>query len=510
MPPATANNNKRELLFLKSHPNLSAGIGVSHTFLCAGVVFGWASLLPVLRYSEGIDLTPETYAQIFTAGAIGNYVSNLPFGLLLDRAGPKVCGMVASISFAIGLLLCSYAAESSACLTVGFGLLGFTGPAIQIPTLHLATLLPGRGSEAVYMSAQAAAFDGGTAIFAAFAFINQACGLSSATFFRGYLLVPLYTFLTAVLIWPNQILGEVHEGMTSDSPSVQGSERSLLRRSSSFASGPGSPFLTASNRAQKLEELSSSIRPQTEKASKLKDAPLSVILTHPSFYCLAIWVSIHILKLNFVVATINDQLRLGPLSEDAVTTLINTFGSMLPFGFVIMPLAAYLLKTDASKAFQVSNLFGVLYGAVLLFSNASVVANILVIFPLVATSRQLVYSTVFHQIGSLFGFSNYGVLLGLTNIVVSGISCIQTPMVSWAVSVGSFVGPNLLLFLLTIPLFGVVLWTKEDKAFEFTTIQNKVDENVEMGIEPGYETQYGAVGMDIDKESKPLKRSYSG
>lgn len=59
---------------LKAHPILAASVGVIHTLLTAGVVFGWASLLPMLR-SEGIDLSPTEFARIFTHGAIGNYLS---------------------------------------------------------------------------------------------------------------------------------------------------------------------------------------------------------------------------------------------------------------------------------------------------------------------------------------------------------------------------------------------------------------------------------------------------
>lgn len=83
------------------------------------------------------------------------------------------------------------------------------------------------------------------------------------------------------------------------------------------------------------------------------------------------------------------------------------------------------------------------------------------VFPAVATSRQLVYSTVFHQTGELFGFENYGVLLGLTNVVVSAISMCQGPLVEWAqLSQYGYLGPNLVLLLLTFPLFGIVYGTR--------------------------------------------------
>lgn len=509
----------KEHEFLKKYRLMSAVVGVSHTFLCAGIVFGWASLLPILRSSSSPsslqNLSTTTYAQIFTAGAIGNYISNLPFGVLLDNRGPKICGVVASLLFMFALWLCSMGTsqfyqtnftkngngDGGLMLGIGYFALGFAGPAIQIPTLHLAKLFQrpqqiiknksnsknnndsGGGGDAAYMSAQAAAFDGGTAIFALFAYSAQLFEWQASPFFLLYSIIPMYTFLTAVYFWPHQILPDDDES----------SEGNTVRESQSTHSfgGPGSPFLSPHSAKQMSLRNNKKRQSEIPQVSPLKDAPLSKVLTHSSFYCLAIWVALHILKLNFVVATINDQLlssfhvsssstplslndesdspllssASSILSLDAkiVPTLINIFGAMLPFGFVIMPLTAYLLQTNPLSSFQMANIFGIVYGGILTWAPRNTFLLSCVAFPMVATSRQLVYSTVFHQIGALFGFMNFGVLLGLTNVVVSLVSLIQNPFVSWAEKTAlpsntfaNYFGPNLTLLLMTVPLFGVV------------------------------------------------------
>ena len=467
--------SRREIKFLRSYPFTSAFIGVLHTFLTAGIVFGWASLLQVLR-SEGLDLTPVQFARVFTLGAVGNYLSNLPFGFLLDHQGPKTCCVVASLFFALGLFLCSLAHQSSLALSIGFGLLGFAGPAIQTPTLHLVKLFEPHGKGGTFMSAQAAAFDGGTAVFALLAFASQGWGFQSAQFFRLFMIIPIFTSVTAILIWPNNTLSD-------DDPT---SPLAIMSKtlSTTALGGPGSPFLTPT-RAARPKNKTKAVPPK----SSLKDADLLVVLRSPSFYCLAIWVGVHILKLNFVVATINNQLSIRSGSDLASTTrMVNVFGSMLPFGFVIMPLAAYLLETNALLAFQVSNTFGVLYGAVLAFLPTSNIALMLVVFPLVATSRQLVYSTVFQEIGELFGFRNYGVLLGIVNIVVSGISFLQNPMVAWAESVGTYFGTNVVLLAITLPLFVTVKW-----ALGPTPVQSK--------ILPNEKKTYGTISNDNLEEN---------
>ena len=63
--------------------------------------------------------------------------------------------------------------------------------------------------------------------------------------------------------------------------------------------------------------------------------------------------------------------------------------------------------------------------------------------------------------GELFGFENYRFLLGLTNVVVSAVSMCQGPLVEWAqLAQRGYLGPNLALLVLTLPLFAVVYGTK--------------------------------------------------
>lgn len=417
---------------LERHPVLFACVGVIHTLLTSGIVFGWASLLPVLR-SEGIDLSPGDFARIFTHGAVGNYLSTLPFGMILDNFGPKYCGIIASILFSVGLFLCSLALKSTWALDAGFALLGFAGPAIQLPTLHLARLFPGEtreggnGGAALFMSAQAGAFDGGTMVFALFAAANTIFGMTTSNFFIVYMVVPLFTLLTAIFVWPNEILRD----------------STAMTKRHSFAS-PYS-YLSPATHAD----------PSAMSMSSLKDRPLSVILTRPPFYCLSGWVAIHILKLNFVVATINDQLD-ESMDPQTANILIGIFGAMLPFGFVVLPLVAYGLGNSTMACFQTANVVGVLYGLVLALFPDQAFYQVFIVFSAVATSRQLVYSTVFHQTGELFGFKNYGILLGLTNIIVSSASLVQGPLVEWAEACEDYFGANMCLLLATFPLFGLV------------------------------------------------------
>lgn len=449
---------------LRSHPVFFSSLGVLHTLLTAGIVFGWASLLPILR-REHVALSPASFARVFTHGAIGNYLSSLPFGLLLDRFGPRACGVFASALFAAGCFLCSLARDSPLALDAGFTLLGFAGPAVQLPTLHLARLFPGEareggsGGAALMMSAQAGAFDGGTFIFFLFAAVADTFSVSSSAFFRVYMLVPLCTLLTAIFIWPDTILPDAHEKTTI---TLKRTDSYLGRMAYLNAAVVDDDALDRELPITAAPEPTASAPPAAEPdaaESSLKDVPLRVLLSQPHFYCLALWVSVHILKLNFVVATINDQLRYSfPGNKETAGSLIDMFGALLPFGFVILPLVAFLL-TRPMICFQLANAIGLVYGAIITFLPSVAPALVLGVFAPVATSRQLVYSTVFHQTGELFGFSNYGVMLGLINVMVSAVSLLQNPLVDWAESSGGYYGANCVLLAFTVPLVPLAFFT---------------------------------------------------
>ena len=116
-------------------------------------------------------------------------------------------------------------------------------------------------------------------------------------------------------------------------------------------------------------------------------------------------------------------------------------------------------RQPAILAFQVANAIGVLYGVVLVYGSSSAFLLVGLVFPAVAMSRQLVYSTVFHQIGEVIGFENYGVILGLANLCVSLFSMLQTPLEQWSENLQMYKYTNAVLCAITLPLFGSVLWT---------------------------------------------------
>mmetsp|Transcript_22259 Transcript_22259/g.46893 ORF Transcript_22259/g.46893 Transcript_22259/m.46893 type:complete len:493 (-) Transcript_22259:3099-4577(-) len=422
---------------LKARPVVWGVVAITQTLLTSGLIFGWASLLPIIRKSE-TNYTPEQYSLIFTAGAIGNYTSTLVFGIIMDNVGPRFTGVIASTSLVIGLILCSFD-ENYGSFTIGFYVIGFAGPGIQMPTLHLANLFPSKtgGTGAFYMSAQAAAFDGGTAVFAVYRMIYEWTSLSASTFFLLYTAIPFWCLFTAIFAWPNEIL---------ETPSHPENPRKSDNIEEHI--GIGSPYLSPKGRL--------STRDEDNAHNSLINAPISTIVKHPSFWALASCAGIHILKFNFFVVTINDQLD-HDVSTKTSNHLIDILGAMLPFGFVALPLVASILDREPVVALELVNSIGILYGAVLTFAPGSLWMQYGIVFPSVACSLQLVYSTLFHQVGDSFGFASYGVSLGLINVTVSAFSAVQTPFAKLAENQESYYWANLL-WAATFPFFFTVLF----------------------------------------------------
>ena len=115
--------------------------------------------------------------------------------MLLDTKGPKITGMVSSacyfVAFACAARGCTYASPTFLALGI-FGI-GFVGPALQLPTLGLGCLFSDGGT--ISMSVQAAAYDGGTFVFAAARELYFDYGVPSGTFLTYFMLVPVFTFV---------------------------------------------------------------------------------------------------------------------------------------------------------------------------------------------------------------------------------------------------------------------------------------------------------------------------
>ncbi|KAK3272424.1 hypothetical protein CYMTET_19278 [Cymbomonas tetramitiformis] len=153
----------------------------------------------------------------------------------------------------------------------------------------------------------------------------------------------------------------------------------------------------------------------------------------PQFMYLAVFTSLHVLRLNFIVGTINTQLA-HQMSDNRANSFETVFSLLLPLGGVSAPLTAWLLGNYQSAAYHVCTVFGVAYGLGLTYwSSDSLPGSMVVLystFGCVAVGRQLVYSIVFANTPSLFGYEHLGKLLAAVNLCVFSVGLLQFVLAS--------------------------------------------------------------------------------
>jgi hypothetical protein len=191
------------------------------------------------------------------------------------------------------------------------------------------------------------------------------------------------------------------------------------------------------------------------------------ILTRPFMFLVA-FSSLHSLRLNYCVATIYDQLLKAYDGDADIASDWNTvFSTILPFGFVLVPLTGWWLDTKGSHAsFWLANVLACIYGVSWFFLTEPFF--FVVAACLVACSRQIVFGTSFTSVTLWFGNATFGRMIAVKNIFVAAIGLTLYPITNLSLFLEGYDVANVIMLCLTIPLFfGKQLgqYTEYDKPF---------------------------------------------
>lgn len=136
--------------------------------------------------------------------SITTNVSALPVGAILDRYGPRVCGISASILLAVGTIVMSYAfaiPEFDGFL-IGNFFLALGGTFIFIPSFQMANAFPKYSGTIVALIT--GSFDASAAVFMFYRMAYDRTGLKPDRFFLYYAIVPAFILLSQILILPGR------------------------------------------------------------------------------------------------------------------------------------------------------------------------------------------------------------------------------------------------------------------------------------------------------------------
>lgn len=260
---------KRYFLFLTA---------CSHVLLASGEAYGWTALRPVLIKSglfEGLDAETRNslMTSIATFGIAGNALCKLPLGLILDRFGPRVTSLIGSLLLIAGCLIMALCDKNDQTLPiVGYFLLGIAGPFIQMPCFQFSELFGTRKASA--MAYLITCFELSTGVFWIFEQLNIRFQMDSSQLFLGYACVGLYCLITSGLFWPDL----PYRASPPPPPAGGGDARESRRKAQPVHDPPA-----------------------------LMDKPLHVQICSVPFAYVTLFLSMHIFRQGFLLATVGPQ-----------------------------------------------------------------------------------------------------------------------------------------------------------------------------------------------------------
>lgn len=417
----------------------------------AGPIFGFAALKPVLVaegvYSEacqhnngfgtlGSGPCKEQDLKLnfmFNLGAILTNVDALLVGFILDRYGPRICGLIGSvILFGATLVLSSANSLPGDPWLVGYSLLALGGPFVFISSFHLSNTFSNYSG--TILALLTGAFDASSAVFLGFRVSYEKTNITLSQLFSVYLVVPLFILIANVLIMPSASYKSDEsfaKQLSTSAGEMESEEAALLAseytnyggRRASFVSRRGSSFvherpnlsLTAADADIDSEEVTPGNIAQYGSLEGL--TAREQLCTNWSLLII-IFTTLQMLRINYFVATINSQYTYM-LGHETAQQINSVFDYLLPVGGILsIPMIGYVLDhLSLVGSWTTVVTMAMCIGALNCVPRDW--AAYLHIF-LFVLYRPLYYTAVSDYAAKIFGFKTFGTVYGVI-ICISGL-----------------------------------------------------------------------------------------
>jgi hypothetical protein len=379
---------------------------------------------------------------MFTIAAVSTNVAALPVGTILDRYGPRVCGIIGSIFLAIGAALFSLATRFSFDGYIpGYLFLALGGPFVFISSFQLSNCFPAHSG--LILALLTGAFDSSSALFLLFRILYFGTDgeIDTQKLFLLYLVVPAFILGVQILIMPAEsykTVGEIvklaEDELNAPTPDedeipdpgerVRRQEEHRQRRDSVMSEL--NVLLETSTNAKRAKR-----EDQKNKKSGVWGAlhgysALEQIET-PWFWLITIFTVVQMLRINYFVATVRPQYTYLLQSRDQAKMVNHFFDVALPLGGVLsVPFIGSILdhtSTPFALAFLVvtATLIGIL--GCLPYMWAAI-ANVC----LFVVYRPFYYTTVSDYAAKVFGFQTFGKVYGLIICLAGLFNFLESPL----------------------------------------------------------------------------------
>jgi len=389
------------------------------TFLASGIIYGWASLYTLFIetnvYGERCpkdepfcDAQKAGLHMIYTVASSLNLASQLPWGYILDKWGPRVCLSLSMFGVIIGLFVLGIAAPDNDTYLLGVAIFGASGPGVQNALFHVSELFPHRKS--TIMAIISGAFQLGFVVFLLLKQMWETFGITLRPMLMGYCVLLTALFILGLFIWPDRAFSQ---------DDFVGDSEPLLRKMS----------LDTDDR---IIEPS----PPAKKQPPQPDESFCAQLCSPAFAGVLIWMAVSLFWANFYIGTVVEQMYTRSGDNPPLTRwYTNIFNLSLPLGVLGIPTFGRIAdKKGFTWSIIATTILAIMFSGLNLLSSLPV--QILTFFAY-AFFRTFLFSLMFSYVAAEFGFANFGVLTGLILCFAGAVATLQYPLGSYAAKPGN-------------------------------------------------------------------------
>lgn len=434
-PPPPPSRQQQQRLFL-------VVVACVQTMLCAGIIFGWASVAGTLLVAPfedgGANLTMDETISIFAVAASIFAVSSLFLGYALDTQGPRICSLLAHLFILVGCNTVASAISYRGFL-IGTSLMAFGGPGIQLAVFHLANLFPDQ--QFTVMSCISGSVTISFVVFPIFDLLWERYGIGFRIMFRSYLIVIAFSALATQLLWPDEPYetttrrDEPDEKQRSDNG---GSPESAFVGAAShthFVEAPLGSYLRSNSRHQmsRHQSFHQSVRGMLTgnySTLSIKDQPFWCQLFSGVFTRILLVFCCTSFMANFYVAALPTELAdLNTFPPNIQHSMARSFTLISSIGILASFLIGWLMDRIGLESCTILTLvMGQLHMIIIIFCSGMQIPMIVGFF-VYTLFRNFLYAVFIACLSGRLGFKYFGMINGL-GFAASGMTQLYiTPLV---------------------------------------------------------------------------------
>ena len=409
---------------------------------------------------------------MFTTAAVATNVCALPVGTILDKYGPRVCGIIGSVLLAVGSAFFIFAsAVPFDAYIPGYFFLALGGPFIFISSFQLSNAFPRHSG--LILALLTGAFDSSSAVFLFYRLIYTATdgSFTPQKLFLVYLIVPVFILVVQIFLMPGEsykTIGELLKEAEDPSNDIDIFDTEIT----DLAELERVREERRIRRESVISELTPLVSKKTESTQQAQEQRKQAIsgvwgalhgrsamqqIRTPWFILVLLFVVVQMTRINYFVATIRPQYEYLLHDRRLAEHVNNVFDVALPLGGVLSIPFIGLVLDHTSTPFVL---------ALLVFAATAI--GILGVLPylwaayaniiLFVVYRPLYYTAVSDYAAKVFGFHTFGKVYGLI-ICVAGLFNFSQSALD-ALTHKTFGGdpvPADVLLLMLVAVVGVVL-----------------------------------------------------